>query len=121
MATGFQVNVKRGSLGFGTRAPERNYFCVVFSGAPVITGRDELSASHQHGADHRIRTRPAGSFKRQTTSQAQVTLVQVSRRPVGQSDYSLLGRVKLVAGTPLRSLMSSSNSTMNSLMSLNER
>jgi hypothetical protein len=121
MAARLQVNVKRGSPGFGTRAFERNDFCMVFSRAPVITRGDEFSTSHQHGADHRIGTCPPGSFKRQTTSQAQVTLVQVSRRPVGQSAYSLLGRVELVADAPLRSLMSSSNSTMNSLMSLNER
>ena len=121
MTPGFQVNIERGSLGFCTRAPESHDFCMVFSCAAVVTGSDELSASHQNGTDHRIGTRPAGSFQRQTTSLAQVTLVQVSRGPVGQSGYSLLGRLELVAGAPLRSLMSSSNSTMNSLISLNER
>jgi hypothetical protein len=94
---------------------------MVFPGAPVKTGSDDLSASDQHGTDHGIGTRSADSFKSQTTSQTQVPLVQVSREPVGQSDYSLLGRVELVTGAPLRSLMRSSNSTMNSLMSLKER
>ena len=85
MATRFQINVECGSLGFCARAFESDNLCVVFAGNPMKTGSDNFSTACQHGANQRIRTRPARGFESQTTSQAQVTFVQDSRRLVGQS------------------------------------
>ena len=94
---------------------------MVFASKPMKARGDDFPASHQHCTDHRIRTRPTRSFEGKTTSHTEVTFIQIRPGLVGQMNYSLLGRVEFVVGTLFRSLMSSSNSTMNSLMSLKER
>ena len=123
MAAGFQIDVERRPLGLSAGPLERDDLGVIASGEAMIARRDDSFPSHEHRADHRIGTGPARCFQSEAASHAQVTLVGISPGRVGQLLYSLLSRgaVARSSGSPLRSLMSSSNSTMNSLISLNER
>ena len=102
---------------------ERVDFGVIAAGEFVIAGGDNFPAPHEHRADQRIGTGSAGRFARQTAGQAQIFFVLSARASFGQRGYSLfcLSLGDLRAGPPLRSLINSSNSTMNSLMSLKER
>ena len=70
MAARFEVDIENGSFGSHARAFERDDLGVVFASDLMKTCGDDFSASHQHRTDHRIRTRPARSFKGKMTSHA---------------------------------------------------
>jgi hypothetical protein len=121
MAAGFQINIERGSFGFRAGAFNGNDFRVVPPRDSMESRGDDFSTPHQHRADYGIGAGSSRAFDGKTTSHAQIMLVQISPGAPGQNRYPLFDRLELVPGRPFRSLMSSSNSTMNSLMSLNER
>ena len=122
MAARLERDIERRPLGLGAGLFERVDFGMVAAGKVVIAGADDLAAAHEHGADHRIGAGSSRGFARQTTGQAQIAPVLLGSLGAGQC-YSLLGRESpdLACGKPLRSLINSSSSTMNSPMSLNDR
>lgn len=123
MAARFQIDIERRTLGLGTSPFECDDLGVIPSGEVMKAGGNDFFPPYQHGTDHRVGTGPAGSLEREAAGLAQIAPVGISPFQVGQLFYSLLwrGPAARSTGAPLRSLMSSSNSTMNSLMSLNER
>ena len=122
MAARFEGDVESRTPGLGAGLSKSIDFRVRTPGLVMIAGADDFVATHDHRAHRRIGARSPHSFARQTTGHAEVVNL-LPRSLVPGQRYSLLGRVSpgLKCGTVLRSLMSSSSSTMNSPMSLNER
>ena len=124
MAARLQVNIECRAFRFGTRTLECNDFGVIPTGELMKTRSDDSSISHQHRSNNRIGTGPAGTLQGETTSQAEIApIFRTTRYDLGQPRHPRRGREASAfpAGRFLRSWISSSSSTMNSLMSLKER
>ena len=122
MAAGLEIEVEGRAARPCARMLECVDFGMIAAGKMMITGADDFIAADQDRADHRIGTRSAGGFLREPAGKPHVTALGIGPRPFRQLGQSLLVRGAAARSAVLfRSLMRSSSSTMNSLMSLNER